>query len=396
MNGQIYFDNASTTRLCAEALDAMMPHLTECYGNPSSKKYSLGADARSALEKARETVAAALNAEPDEIYFTSGGTESNNWAISGAAQKTPGGAVVVAATEHHAVLKAAAAQKKFGHETVIVPVDGLGFTDTDALRAALEKKAAVVSVMLANNETGTVTRFGPIEQAAHERGVLLHTDAVQAAGHIPIDVKKLNADMLSISAHKFYGPKGVGALYIKRGTDIGPFVFGGSQERGGRAGTENVAGIAGMAEALRTAAAKIPEETERLCALRDRIIGYIKQNIPHAYINGAEGAFRLPGNVNFSMLYVEGDYMLDLFTQSGFCVSSGSACTSGLPGSSHVIDALYAHSPHRGTVKGTARITLGRYNTEREADALLSALPEIVKKLRDNLLYEEFIKSQGK
>ncbi len=382
----IYADNAATTALDSRVLDKMMPYLTEHYGNASSI-YSIGQYSKKALEEARETTAAALGAETKEIYFTGSGSESDNWALKGAARanKAKGNHIISTKIEHHAVLHSLESLKKEGFEITYLDVDKDGFISLDELKAAVKDTTILISVMFANNEIGTIEPIAEIGKIAREKKIIFHTDAVQAAGHCLIDVKELNVDLLSISAHKFYGPKGVGALYIKKGTKIDNFIDGGAQENNRRAGTENIAGIVGMAEALKLATAEREENSDKTRKLRDALIeGLLK--IPYSRLNGSRD-HRLDNNVNISFQYVEGESILLMLDMNGICASSGSACTSGSLDPSHVLLAigLSAEIAH-----GSVRLTICEKNTSEDVAYIIEKLTGIIQKLREmSPLYEE-------
>jgi cysteine desulfurase len=376
---RMYFDNAATTMLHPDALAAMMPHLTDHFGNPSGV-YEYARAARKAVEEARWRIAEVLNAGPGEIVFTGSGTEADNWAIKGAAEALGGKRrhIVTSAIEHHAVLHTCRYLEKQGYDVTYLPVDGCGFVSPDAVEKALRPDTALVTVMLANNEIGAVQQLAAIGEITRHRGVWLHTDAVQAVGHIPVDVEALRVDMLTLSAHKFYGPKGVGALYVRGGVRLKPIIHGGGQENNRRAGTENVAGIVGAGAALAITAGEMPGESERLSVLRDRLIDGIEHTIPLAHLNGPREN-RLPGNVNFSFDFVESGSLLRLLDTEGCYASSGASCSSGSPDPSHVLVALGV-SPERA--RASVRFTMGRHTTEADVDALLTLLPPMVERLR--------------
>lgn len=374
----IYADNAATTRLSEEALEAMQPYFTEKYGNPSSI-YSFSTHSRKAISQARESVAGVLGAKPEEIIFTSGGTEADNHAIIGAAYAniSKGKHIISSAIEHHAVLHALKRLEKEGFEVTYLPVDKYGTVELEALYAAARKDTTLITIMAANNEIGTVQPFSQIGAFARERKILFHTDAVQAAGHIPIDVNGMNIDMLSVSAHKFNGPKGVGALYVKRGIRVLNLLEGGGQERGRRSGTENVPGIVGMAAALSHAAANMENEAKRLSALRGRLTeGILK--IPYTRQTG-HPENRLPGICSVVIEYIEGESIVLHLDLEGIAASTGSACSTGSLDPSHVLIAIGL--PHE-VAHGSLRLSLGRYNTEEDVDIILEKLPQIVEKLR--------------
>ena len=385
----IYLDNAATTATKPEVLEAMLPYFTQVYGNPSSI-HRAGRDARRAVEHAREQVAAALNADKGEIYFTAGGGESDNWAIKGTAfaHREKGNHIITTQIEHHAVLHTCQWLERQGFEVTYLPVDADGLVDPADVERAITDRTILVSVMMANNEIGTIEPIAEIARIAHAHGVLMHTDAVQAVGAVEVDVRALGVDMLSLSAHKFYGPKGVGALYVRRGVKLDTYMHGGAQERGRRAGTEYLPGIVGLGKAIELATADIAGHAARLTAMRDRLIDGILKEIPYARLNGHRTR-RLPGNVNVSIEYIEGEALLLRLDLAGIEGSSGSACTSGSLDPSHVLLAIGL--PHE-IAHGSLRLTLGDYNTEADVDATLAALPEIVRTLRDmSPMYQDML-----
>ena len=391
---QIYLDNAATTQMRPEALEAMMPHLTEAYGNASSI-YPLGEEAAATLAEARRTVAQAINADDREVHFTSGGSESDNWALIATAEacESKGRHIVTSAIEHHAILHTAEYLEKRGFEVTYVPVDENGTVSSAALEAAMRPDTILVSIMFANNEIGTVEPIAELAKIAHNHGALFHTDAVQAFGHLPIDVKEMGIDLLSASAHKIYGPKGTGLLYMRKGVRSKAFIHGGQQERGLRAGTENVAGIVGFAKATELALAEQAEEAARLGELRDYAIERIEREIPHSRLNGHRRE-RLPNNVNFSFEFIEGEGMLLQLAFKGVSASSGSACTSGSLDPSHVLLAIGL--PHE-IAHGSLRLTLGRDTTREDVDYTIDALKGTIENLRAmSPLYEDFLKDQKK
>ena len=379
MNQLVYLDNSATTPVKPEVLEAMLPYLKDEYGNPSSI-YRKAAAAEIAVRTAREQVAEALGASANEIFFTACGTEADNWAIKGVAlaNQKKGKHIITSQIEHHAVLHTVQYLEKMGFSVTVLPVDGEGKVSPDALRDAIREDTVLVSIMMANNEIGTVQPIRELAAIAKEKGVLFHTDAVQAVGSLAIDVKELGVDLLSLSAHKFGGPKGVGALYIKRGTRIDNFMHGGAQERNRRGGTENVAGIAGLGKAISLATANIKEKAARITALRDKLIAGIEKEIPHIRFNGHR-TDRLPGNVNYCFQYIEGEALLLRLDAKGIAASSGSACTSGSLDPSHVLLALGL--PHE-IAHGSLRLSIGEQNTEEEIDYVLKVLPDIVNTLR--------------
>ncbi len=376
----IYVDNAATTAMSDSAVKAMIPYLKEVYGNPSSL-HSAGQAAKEALDAAREKIARCLNCEPREIYFTSGGSEADNQAIRSAAVN---GArkgkkhIVSTAFEHHAVLHVLKKLEKEGFDVTYLDVHANGLISAEEVEAAIRPDTALVTVMYANNEVGTIQPVREIGEVCKKHGVIFHTDAVQAAGHIPVDVRADNIDMLSLSAHKFHGPKGAGVLYCRRGIPLNTFIEGGAQERGRRAGTENIGGVAAMAQALEDACANMAANSEKESALRDRLIdGLLK--IPHSKLNG-DRKKRLPNNVNICFEGIEGEGLLLHLDARGICASSGSACTSGSLDPSHVLLALGL--PHE-VAHGSLRLSLSEYNTEEDVNAILKAVPEVVAYLRN-------------
>ena len=375
----IYLDNAATTRVSDAALDAMLPYFRQQYGNPSSL-YAFGQEAKEALERARATVAGVLNCEPREIIFTSGGSEADNQAIRSAAAigaRAGKRHIISTAFEHHAVLHTLSKLEKEGFEVTLLDVHGDGLVRVEELAAAIRPDTCLVTVMYANNEIGTIQPIADIGRVCRERGVLFHTDAVQAAGHLPIDVRAQNIDLLSLSAHKFHGPKGVGALYARRGIALTNLIEGGAQERGRRAGTENTAGIAGMAAALDEAARNMERDSAKMTALRDRLIAGLSR-IPHSALNG-DAERRLPGNVSFCFEGIEGESLLLLLDDKGVCASSGSACTSGSLDPSHVLLAI--GRPHE-VAHGSLRLTLSGETSGEDIDYTIKAVTEVVAYLR--------------
>lgn len=375
----IYLDNAATTRTHPDVVSAMLPYYTEHFGNPSSL-YDLAFASRTAIEEAREKVAAAIGAAPGEIYFTSGGTESDNWAIRGAASAhaKKGRHIITSAIEHHAVLHSCEALEKEGYEVTYLPVDEFGRVETDEVEAAIRPDTILISVMLANNEIGTVQPIGEIGKIARSNKVIFHTDAVQAVGHIPVDVSQLEVDLLSISAHKFGGPKGSGALYIRKGTRIATLMHGGAQEKRRRAGTENVPGIVGLGVAIERAVSMMPDKAAHLARLRDRLINGLSV-IPESRLTGHPEE-RLPNNVSFIFRYIEGESILLLLNSHGIAASTGSACTSDSLDPSHVL--LSCGLPHE-IAHGSLRLTLGEETTEEEVDYVSRIVPDVVQRLRD-------------
>jgi len=376
---RIYMDNAATTKVTPPVLEAMLPYFTEFYGNPSSI-HGFGRDARKALDRAREQVAKALGAQPQEIYFTGCGTESDNWAIRGGAyaQKPKGKHLITSAIEHHAVLHTMAQLEVEGFEVTYLPVDADGLVHPEDLEKAFRPDTTLVSIMMANNEIGTIQPIAELARIAKAHGALFHTDAVQAIGSVPIDVKALNVDMLSLSGHKFHAPKGVGALYLKKGVKINQLMHGGAQERKQRPGTENIASIVGMGVAIERAAATVDRRNAYLIPLRDRLIQGILQNIPEVRLNG-HATKRLPNNANVSIRYIEGESLLLSLDLVGIAASSGSACTSGSLDPSHVLLAIGL--PHE-IAHGSLRFSLSEDNTMEEVEYVIAELTKIVERLR--------------
>ena len=376
----IYADNAATTKLSPVALQAMLPYLTEHYGNPSSL-YTLGQRAAEALEEARKTVAQCLHCRPEEIYFTSGGSEADNQAIRSAARwgKMRGKTHIIStAFEHHAVLHTLAALEKEGFTVTLLDVGPEGRVTPQQVAQAITDETCLVTIMYANNEIGTIQPIGEIGKVCREKKVTFHTDAVQAVGHLAIDVGAEQIDMLSLSGHKFHGPKGVGALYVRKGVSLSPLIEGGAQERRKRAGTENVAGIVGLAAALKEACDHLDANAAKVTALRDKLIAGLAA-IPHGALNGSRED-RLPGNVSFCFEGVEGESLLLLLDDKGICASSGSACTSGSLDPSHVLLAI--GRPHE-VAHGSLRLSLCEENTEAEVDAMVRDIPQVVEYLRN-------------
>nr|WP_122011610.1 cysteine desulfurase NifS [Maliibacterium massiliense] len=375
----VYLDNAATTQVSPEVLSAMLPAFSEHYGNPSSV-HAVGRDAKGLVDKARAQVAVALGAQPSEIFFTAGGSEADNMALRGVAHasRKNHGRIITSQIEHHAILHTADALQKEGYDVVYLPVDGEGLVDPKALEAAMTDDTILVSIMLANNEIGTIEPIKTLATIAHAHGAYFHTDAVQAVGAVAIDVDELGVDLLSLSAHKIYGPKGVGALYVRKGTRFAPIITGGGQERGKRAGTENVPGIVGLGKAITLATDNLAENRTRLSELRDYLIAGLEARIADIRLNGHR-VKRLPGNVNISIRYIEGESMLLMLDMKGICASSGSACTSGSLDPSHVLLAIGL--PHE-IAHGSLRLTLGVHTTRADIDYVLQELPPIVERLR--------------
>ncbi|MCL2415209.1 MAG: cysteine desulfurase NifS [Defluviitaleaceae bacterium] len=387
----IYLDNAATTPLRKEVLDAMLPYLRENYGNPSSI-YKFGGIARQAIDTARKQISQAIAANPQEIYFTSSGTESINWAIKGIAEraKDKGNHIITSSIEHHAVLHCCQYLEKNGWDITYLPVDEDGLIDIENLKSSIRPDTVLISIMFANNEIGVIQPISEIGAIARENGIIFHTDAVQAAGREIIDVETMCIDLLSISAHKLYGSKGIGALYIRKGVNINNFIHGGAQERNRRAGTENVAGIVGFGLAMEIAETEREAENARQIELRDYFIEETLKRIPYSKLNG-HAKKRLCGNINISFDFIEGESMLIMLDLKGFSASSGSACTSGSLDPSHVLLALgLKHEQAHGSL----RVSLGHQTTKEELSALIDALEIIVGKLREmSPLYEDFLKS---
>lgn len=391
MDKLIYFDNAATTPVRKEVLDTILPYFSEHYGNASSV-YSIARESKKAIDKAREQVANALGAEPAEIFFTAGGSESDNWALKGIAgsMSSKGKHIITSVIEHHAILHTCEYLESKGFEVTYLPVDEYGKIRIEDLKAAIRPDTILISIMFANNEIGTIEPIAEIGKIAKEKGIYFHTDAVQAVGHVKIDVKEMNIDMLSLSGHKLGAPKGIGALYIRKGVKLKSFIHGGAQERGRRAGTENVPGIVGLGKAIEIAVNEMDEVTPKLIKMRDKLITELTSKISHTKLNG-HPVDRLPGNVNLSFEFIEGESMLLFLDMNGICASSGSACTSGSLDPSHVL--LSIGLPHE-KAHGSLRLTLGHMNTEEEVDYIIEKLPPIVQRLRDmSPLYEEYIKN---
>ena len=393
MEKRIYVDNAATTKVAPEVLEAMLPYFTENYGNPSSI-YQEGRTAKTAIEKAREQVAAAIGAQPKEIYFTGSGSEADNWAIRSVAKslKNKGNHIITTAVEHHAVLHTCKDLEKQGFEVTYLPVDKLGMVSPEAVKAAIKDTTILITVMYANNEIGTIMPIREIGEIAHEAGVIFHTDAVQAVGMVPIDVTKDHIDMLSMTGHKFHGPKGSGALYVRSGVKLTSFITGGAQERNRRAGTENVPGIVGLGKAIELATADIPKKAAYLTRLRDTYIKRVLELVPYAWLNG-DPVNRLPGNANISFSFIEGEGLLLFLDMKGISASSGSACTSGSLDPSHVLLAIgLKHEEAHGSL----RTTFDTENTIEDMETIAQAVKETVERLRGmSPLYEKFLKEQA-
>ncbi|WP_312906797.1 cysteine desulfurase NifS [Tissierella praeacuta] len=379
MGKYIYMDNAATTPVKKEVLEEMIPYFTEKYGNPSSV-YSLGSLSKRAVEEAREKVANSIGANKKEIFFTGGGSEADNWAIKGIAyaNKNKGNHIITTKIEHHAILHTCEYLQKNGFEVTYLDVDEYGLIDLEELKKAITDKTILISIMFANNEIGTIQPIKKIGEIAKEKNIYFHTDAVQAMGHIRINVKELNIDLLSMSSHKFYGPKGIGALYIRQGVKIDSLISGGGQERNRRAGTENVPAIVGMGKAIELAYENLDEHNDKLIKLRDSLIQKIQSNISYVRLNG-HPTHRLPGNVNMCFRFIEGESLLLSLDMEGIAGSSGSACTSGSLDPSHVLLAIGL--PHE-IAHGSLRLSLGDFNTEEEIDYVVEKLVKIVDRLR--------------
>lgn len=380
MGRKVYLDHAATTYTHPQVVEAMLPYFTEIYGNPSSI-HSFGRDARKAMDAAREQTARVLGAEPSEIFFTGGGSEADNWAVKGVALANQGKGrhIITTAVEHHAVSHTCEYLEKMGFSVTYLPVDSDGLITADQVREAITDQTVLITVMFANNEIGSLMPVQEIGAVAKARGVLFHTDAVQAIGQVPVDVDAMNIDLLSLSGHKFYGPKGVGALYIRRGAKLHPFIHGGAQERNRRAGTENLPAIVGLGKAAELAHSNLETHSTRLAALRDKLIQGILGTVPHVRLNG-HPVKRLPNNVNFSFEFIEGEALLLSLDLKGIAGSSGSACTSGSLDPSHVLLAIgLSHE----IAHGSLRLTLGDQNTEEDVAYCLSVLPDIVSRLRE-------------
>jgi cysteine desulfurase len=391
----IYMDYAATTFTAPEVVEAMVPFFSQSFENPSSL-YSRSDGNRRALAEARAQVAAAIGARPEEIFFTGSGSEADNWALKGAAfaPRRKGRHVITTAVEHKAILETAHFLERNGFDVTYLPVDAKGRVRLDDVRAALREDTILLSVMFANNEVGAIQPIAELGALCREKGILFHTDAVQAVTHVPIDVETLKIDLLSMAAHKFYGPKGVGALFIRKGVVLENLVHGGGQEKGRRAGTENVPLIVGMGKAAELAMAEMESEGQRLSALRDRLIAGLREAIPYARLNGPEGMGRLPNNVNMSFVGVEGETLLLDLDLAGIAASTGSACASASLDPSHVLMAMgLSHEEAHGSV----RLTLGRTSTEEEVDRVVEALTEIVARRRAmSPLWEDFLKEKAK
>lgn len=390
MSDLIYLDHAATTAVHPDVLKEMLPYFTDKFGN-SSSVYGFAANNKNKLTEARETIAGALGAKSEEIYFTAGGSESDNWALKCTAEAygVHGGHVITTKIEHHAILHTCKYLQNRGYDVTYLDVDENGLVDLNTLEAAIRPDTFLISIMFANNEIGTIEPIKEIGEIAHRHGILFHTDAVQAFGQIPIHVDEMNIDMLSASGHKFNGPKGIGFLYIKKGLKLKSFIHGGQQERGRRAGTENVPGIVGIAKACEIAMAEMEERMKKETELRDYLIERILKEIPYTRLNG-HSKKRLPNNVNISFQFVEGESILIMLDMAGICASSGSACTSGSVDPSHVLLAIGL--PHE-IAHGSLRLTLGYENTKEEMDTVVDNLKRIITNLRNmSPLYEDYVK----
>lgn len=389
----IYLDNAATTQVYSEVVDAMMPYFTESYGNPSSI-YSFAGKSKKAVDDARKLIADFIGAKTEEIYFTGGGTESDNWALkaTAAAYGKDGGHIITSSIEHHAVLHTCEELEKQGFEVTYIDVDENGIVKPQKVKEAIREDTILISIMAANNEIGTIEPIKEIGAIAKDAGVLFHTDAVQAFGHIPVNVDEMNIDMLSASGHKINGPKGIGVMYIRKGIKIGSFIHGGAQERKRRAGTHNVPGIVGMAKAVELASKEMAERIKTEEKLRDHLIKRVLEEIPYSRLNGDRNN-RLPNNANFCFRFIEGESMLILLDQRGIYASSGSACTSGSLDPSHVLLAIGL--PHE-IAHGSLRLTLSEKNTMEEIDYTVDELKDIIERLRSmSPLYEDFVRSNS-
>ncbi|MBU9725777.1 cysteine desulfurase NifS [Diplocloster modestus] len=390
MKKLIYLDNAATTKTAPEVMEAMLPYFTEYYGNPSSV-YEFAGISKKALDESRETIAKALHANDNEIYFTAGGSEADNWALKATAEAyaNKGKHIITTKIEHHAILHTGEYLEKQGYEVTYLDVDEFGVVKLDQLKKAIRPDTILISVMFANNEIGTIQPIKEIGEIAREHGILFHTDAVQAFGQVPIDVDEYHIDMLSASGHKLNGPKGIGFLYIRKGIKIRSFVHGGAQERKRRAGTENVPGIVGLGKAVELAVSTMENRTAREKELRDYLIGRVLKEVPYTRLNGHRTS-RLPNNANFSFQFVEGESLLIMLDMDGICGSSGSACTSGSLDPSHVLLAIGL--PHE-IAHGSLRLTLSAETTKEDIDFVVESIKKIVTKLRSmSPLYEDFIK----
>lgn len=392
MTKRIYVDNAATTKVAPEVVEAMLPYFTENFGNPSSI-YAEGREAKKAIERAREQVATAIGADPKEIYFTGSGSEADNWALRSTAKalSSKGNHIITSAVEHHAILHTCQDLEKQGYEVTYLPVDKYGMVSPEDVKAAIKDTTIMISIMFANNEIGTIMPIAEIGEIAKNAGIVFHTDAVQAVGNVHIDVNEMNIDMLSLTAHKFHGPKGSGALFVRNGVRLISFITGGAQERMRRAGTENVPGIVGLGKAIELATANIDQKQKKLTALRDAYIKKVLETIPYSHLNG-HPTKRLPGNANISFEFIEGEGMLLSLDMKGISASSGSACTSGSLDPSHVLLAIgLKHEEAHGSL----RVSFGEDNTPEDVNFIADSLKEIVERLRMmSPLYEEMLKNK--
>lgn len=392
MTKRIYVDNAATTKVAPEVVEAMLPYFTENFGNPSSI-YAEGREAKKAIERAREQVAKAIGADPKEIYFTGSGSEADNWALRSTAKalKSKGNHIITSSVEHHAVLHTCQDLEKQGYEVTYLPVDKYGMVSPEDVKAAIKDTTIMISIMTANNEIGTIMPIAEIGEIAKSAGIVFHTDAVQAVGNVHIDVNEMNIDMLSLTGHKFHGPKGSGALFVRNGVRLISFITGGAQERMRRAGTENVPGIVGLGKAIEMATANINQKQKKLTALRDAYIKKVLETIPYSHLNG-HPTKRLPGNANISFEFIEGEGMLLSLDMKGISASSGSACTSGSLDPSHVLLAIgLKHEEAHGSL----RVSFGEDNTMEDVNYIADSLKEIVERLRMmSPLYEEMLKNK--
>jgi len=390
----VYMDYSATTYVKPEVVEEMLPYFTEKFGNPSSF-YGISRETKRAIDKAREQIAKALNCLPDEVYFTGGGSEADNWAIKGiaSAHKNKGNHIITTKIEHHAVLNTCEYLDKNGFEVTYLDVDEEGFIRLEDLKNAITDKTILVSIMFANNEIGTIQPIKEIGEICREKKIFFHTDAVQAVGNIPVDVKDMNIDMLSLAGHKIYGPKGIGVLYIKKGIKIDNLIHGGAQEKNRRAGTENIASIVGLGKAVEIATDNLEEHMEKLTVLRDKLMDGLLQ-IPYTKLNGPKGDKRLPSNVNVCFRFIEGESILLSLDFKGVCASSGSACTSGSLDPSHVLLAIGL--PHE-IAHGSLRLTMGDGSTEEDVEYVLEVVPPIIERLRNmSPLWDDFLKKGEK
>ncbi|MFR5324172.1 MAG: cysteine desulfurase NifS [Eubacterium sp.] len=390
MSKLIYMDNAATTAVKPEVFEKMKPYFMENYSNPSSV-YSFAGEAKKAVDDARDIIAGALNAKAAEIYFTGGGSEADNWAIKATAEayKNKGKHIITSAIEHHAVLHTCGWLERHGYEVTYLPVDENGTVSPEKVEEAIRPDTILISIMFANNEIGTIEPIKEIGEIAEKHGVLFHTDAVQAFGHVPIDVQEMHIDMLSASGHKFHGPKGIGFMYMRNGLKLGSFIHGGAQERSRRAGTHNVPGIVGMGEAARIAMEQLEANAVKETEVRDYLIARVEKEIPYIKVNGHREN-RLPNNINICFRFIEGESLLIMLDQKEICASSGSACTSGSLDPSHVLLAIGL--PHE-IAHGSLRLTISEDTTKEDADFVVDNLKSIVERLRSmSPLYEDFVK----